>query len=165
MACAMSTVVIQRVTILTQGSTLYDKVCKKRACHTFECKYGLETVETKEIEIVLEALNLNQFKENHPATLSGGQKQRLAVAVSLLSKKDIIIFDEPTSGLDLENMIKVSTLIKTSAGMGKVVFVVTHDYEFIAKNCTRIIRIENRTIRYDLPINGENIKKISKEYL
>jgi ABC-type multidrug transport system fused ATPase/permease subunit len=35
--------------------------------------------------------------------LSGGQKQRLAIARTLLSKTDVIVFDEATSALDYES--------------------------------------------------------------
>ncbi|MCS4516926.1 ATP-binding cassette domain-containing protein [Clostridium botulinum] len=54
--------------------------------------------------------------------MSGGQKQRLAVATSIISKREILIFDEPTSGLDYDSMIRVSKLIDTLRKDGKVIF-------------------------------------------
>ncbi|MFR1481026.1 MAG: ATP-binding cassette domain-containing protein, partial [Hydrogeniiclostridium mannosilyticum] len=82
-------------------------------------------------------------RTHHPNTLSGGQKQRAAVAVSMVCRKDVLIFDEPTSGLDYDSMIQVAGLFQTLSKMGKVIFVVTHDYEFLAAACTRVIHLDN----------------------
>lgn len=67
-----------------------------------ECLLGVKAPDTAAVEKALEWLDLLDFKDRHPLSLSGGQKQRLAVAVSLLCEKELLIFDEPTSGLDLK---------------------------------------------------------------
>lgn len=96
-----------------------------------ECTFGMKARKDAECEKVLKQLGLWDKRSLHPNTLSGGEKQRLAVAVSILSGKDIIIFDEPTSGLDYDSMVRVCSILKELAGMGKIIFVVTHDYELI----------------------------------
>ena len=106
-----------------------------------ESYFGMKNVDLKMVEQVLKELNLFELKDKHPNTLSGGQKQRLAVAVSMLCEKDILVFDEPTSGLDLESMRMVSELMKKLAGMGKIVFVVTHDFELVSLECTRTFKL------------------------
>ena len=62
-----------------------------------------------------------EYRTHHPNTLSGGQKQRAAVAVSMVCRKDVLIFDEPTSGLDYDSMIQVAGLFQTLSKMGKVI--------------------------------------------
>ena len=65
-------------------------------------------------------------------SLSGGQKQRLAIALALISNKEILEFDEPTSGLDYSNMIIVSNMIREiSRKTNKFTIIVSHDYEFL----------------------------------
>jgi len=59
----------------------------------------------------------------------------------MICRKEILIFDEPTSGLDYESMCAVAELMKELAGMGKLIFVVTHDFELIELACTREIHI------------------------
>lgn len=108
-----------------------------------ECGYGLERVETAAVDRSLELLALEEYRDLHPATLSGGQKQRLAVAVSMICGKQIIVFDEPTSGLDLRSMERVTSIVRSLADAGKLVFVVTHDLEFIAAACGRILNIHD----------------------
>lgn len=107
-----------------------------------ECTLGLHKITQEEVDKALELLALSPFKDRHPISLSGGQKQRLAVAVSLLCDKEILIFDEPTSGLDLRSMREVGVLIKMLSQRGKIVLVITHDEEFISSVCTRVLKIE-----------------------
>lgn len=106
-----------------------------------ETSFGIKNPDFAKVEQVLKELDLYELKEKHPNTLSGGQKQRLAVAVSRLYEKDVLVFDEPTSGLDLESMELVSELMKNLASMGKIIFVVTHDFELVSLACTRIFRL------------------------
>lgn len=92
---------------------------------------------------VLNALNLLELSERHPVSLSGGQKQRVAIAASLLSGKDILYLDEPTSGLDYEHMHKVGKLLHQVKERNETVVVITHDEEFAATWCDRIIELED----------------------
>ncbi|MCS4463891.1 ATP-binding cassette domain-containing protein [Clostridium botulinum] len=113
---------------------------------------------------VLKSLGLYEYKDNHPNTLSGGQKQRLAVATSIISKREILIFDEPTSGLDYDSMIRVSKLIDTLRKDGKVIFLVTHDYKFICNTCTRILHFDKGTLMEDYFLSDEEGKDKLKKF-
>ncbi len=59
--------------------------------------------------------------------------QRLAVAVSEVCGKDLLVFDEPTSGLDLRSMEEVGGLVRVLADQGKILLVITHDIEFMMR--------------------------------
>ena len=85
-------------------------------------------------ETVLQELGLLDKKEFHPQILSGGEKQRLLIAMAKVSKKPIVIFDEPTSGLDSLQMKRIAKYIQDMKNEGKLVIVITHDYELI-KEC------------------------------
>ena len=64
-------------------------------------------------------------------SLSGGQKQRLAIASVMCKDSTFVYYDEPTSGMDYSNMIKISELIKKYKSMDKIIFIVSHDIEFL----------------------------------
>lgn len=103
-----------------------------------ECGLGIKKGRESFIEETLNLLSLSGLKDRHPLSLSGGQKQRLAVAVSMLCGKEILIFDEPTSGLDLRSMKEVGLLVERLAEDKKIVLVITHDVEFIKTICSRV---------------------------
>ena len=115
-----------------------------------ECLLGVKAPDTATVEKALEWLDLLDFKDRHPLSLSGGQKQRLAVAVSLLCEKELLIFDEPTSGLDLKSMQEVGRLAKELSAQGKILLIITHDYEFIQMICSRVLVLEDGKISDDL---------------
>ncbi|EPY2276237.1 ABC transporter ATP-binding protein [Clostridium sporogenes] len=104
-----------------------------------ECTLSLEEIKEEVILDILKKFNLHIYKDNHPMALSGGQKQRLAIATGLLTDKKILIFDEPTSGLDYENMCIVSKMIKKLSKENHIIFIVTHDMEFLEITCNRTI--------------------------
>jgi energy-coupling factor transport system ATP-binding protein len=106
-----------------------------------ETYFGLKQPDMKKVEKTLRDLDLYEWREEHPNKVSGGQKQRIAVAVSMVCNKEVLVFDEPTSGLDLESMKAVSNLMKELANMGKIVFVVTHDFELISLACNKEFRL------------------------
>ena len=123
-----------------------------------ECRLGTKAPDAEAIHGALDLLDLAAFKGRHPLSLSGGQKQRLAVAVSLLCGKDVIIFDEPTSGLDLRSMQEVGRLALELVHQGKILLVITHDYEFIAALCTRVLRLEGGRLASDTSVESiENL--------
>lgn len=102
---------------------------------------------------ILKGLDLLDMKELHPMALSGGQKQRVAIASAVASKREIILFDEPTSGLDLRHMREVAANIWQLGAMGKTVFVVTHDPEFILSCCTHVVHMEHGQIAASYPLD------------
>jgi len=130
-----------------------------------ECTYGTGNIAAESVRRILDQLNLLEFSKQHPATLSGGQKQRLAVAVGMLAQKEIIIFDEPTSGLDLDSMLRVTELVKMLAGEGKIIFIVTHDYEFISAIGNRMLVMEEGTIIDDFFICDQNKNKLADMFI
>lgn len=104
-----------------------------------ECELSARNASREEIERVLERFDLLDYRDAHPMTLSGGQKQRLAVAAAVLSRRQILIFDEPTSGLDYRHMMEVSALLQQLSADGHILFVVSHDVEFLNATCNRLL--------------------------
>ena len=121
-----------------------------------ECSFGIRNPNSALIAETMDTLDLTPFAAQHPGTLSGGQKQRLAVAVGQICKKELIVFDEPTSGLDYESMTSVAKIIRNLSEQGKIIFVVTHDYEFLCRTCSRILVFSDGDISDDLKFRADN---------
>ena len=127
-----------------------------------ECTFGIKHPDILLAEKTLEKLGLAPFRERHPNTLSGGQKQRLAAAAATVCGKELLVFDEPTSGLDFDSMARLSSLVRQLSHMGKVIFIVTHDYEFVCRTCTRVLHLNNGGIQEDLYVTEESIPMMKK---
>lgn len=107
-----------------------------------ECELSRDdNITDAEIEKALTDFDLIDFKDKHPMALSGGQKQRLAIVTGIVAGKKILIFDEPTSGLDYDHMCVVSQTLKELARLGHIVFVVTHDMEFLEITCDQVVQV------------------------
>ena len=127
-----------------------------------ECTFGIKHPDTELAEQTLQELGLASFGERHPNTLSGGQKQRLAAAASMVCGKELLVFDEPTSGLDYDSMVRLSSLIRQLSNMGKIIFIVTHDYEFVCRSCTRVLHLDGGGIRADFSTTEELLPTMKK---
>lgn len=96
-----------------------------------EVSLGIKNVEISYIEDILKKLDLYELKDCHPMSLSGGQKQRVAIASVLCKNSKLLFFDEPTSGMDYYNMMNISHLINECKSNEKIIFIVSHDQEFL----------------------------------
>ena len=103
-------------------------------------------VRRKKAIAALEKVGLGKQLHKRPSQMSGGQMQRLAVVVSDICGKELLVFDEPTSGLDLKSMEEVGILTRSLATQGKVLLIITHDIEFMMRICTRILFIRDGEI-------------------
>ena len=125
-----------------------------------ECSFGIRSPDRMLVSATLEELGLIPYRERHPNTLSGGQKQRVAVAVSMICGKDLLVFDEPTSGLDFDSMAQVAGLIRRLSDMGKVIFIVTHDFEFVCRTCSRVLHFDEGEMPDDVAVTMDALPKL-----
>ncbi len=98
-------------------------------------KMAKESVSDEEIFAALEKVNLKAFIEENGGldkvitedanNISGGQKQRLALAIALVSDKDIYVFDEATSNIDIDSEAIIMKNIK-AISEEKSVIVISH---------------------------------------
>jgi ABC-type sugar transport system ATPase subunit len=72
------------------------------------------------------------------ASLSGGQRQSVAVAKAVMSKAKFVIMDEPTAALGVAQTRMVLDLIKTLAGRGVAVMLVSHNMNDVFEVADRI---------------------------
>ncbi len=108
----------------------------------------------------LELLGLSQYRKVHPMALSGGQKQRVTIAAAAVNPASVLFFDEPTSGLDGENMRSVSQILYNLTKRGKLIFVISHDLEFLLHTCDRIIHLQEGTTTDDFALIPQNVNRL-----
>lgn len=114
-----------------------------RLNHQFELQNGYAY--KSEIQGVLKGLGFQESEFDMCVnTLSGGQKTRLSLSKLLLSHPDVILLDEPTNHLDVSSITWLENFLMNYSGS---VVIVSHDRYFLDKIVTKVIEIDNRTIR------------------
>jgi len=78
-------------------------------------------------------------REVHPRDLSEGQRLALVLAVQLVAGPAVLLLDEPTRGLDYGAKGRLAVVLRELAREGRAVVVSTHDVEFVATACDRVV--------------------------
>ena len=115
--------------------------------------YGVQTKQARERSVsLLQALALQDRKDNLVKTYSKGMKQRLILCMALISDPDVLFLDEPTSGLDVQSARLIKDLLRDLNKDGKTVFLTTHDMDEASALCDRVAIInEGRIVAIDAP--------------
>ena len=74
--------------------------------------------------------------------LSGGQRHFLALWAVLQAPGDLVLLDEPTNHLDTAGVAWLAEHLRDRAAAGAGLLVVSHDADFLARACDRILRLE-----------------------
>lgn len=94
---------------------------------------------------ILEILSRLEIKDTSQLihTLSGGQKKRVALALTLITRPNLIIMDEPTNHLDIDMIEWLENYLQDKA---LSILLVTHDRYFLDEVCDKIIEIDNHEL-------------------
>jgi putative ATP-binding cassette transporter len=119
--------------------------------HLFDRLYGLEGVEPESVQVILDEMQLSRktrFEAGRftDLNLSTGQRKRLALAVTLLENKEILVFDEWAADQDPHfRAYFYEVVLKRLKDQGKTVIAVTHDERFW-KHADRVVKMEYGSI-------------------
>ncbi|WP_394911672.1 energy-coupling factor ABC transporter ATP-binding protein [uncultured Robinsoniella sp.] len=117
-----------------------------------EVAFGPKRMKLKKEEIkrrteeALKLTHLLEYREENPYNLPLSQRKFVTIAAVLAMEPDIYIFDEPTAGQDMAGNQKLAKILRHLHRKGKTVITITHDMEFVAENCEKIIVMANNKI-------------------
>jgi len=110
-------------------------------------EYAAENHRKKQIEELLELLDLYQLKDRYPNALSGGQQQRVALARALVRNPKILLLDEPLSALDPFTRTRLQEEIrKIHKYYQLTTILVSHDKPEVFKLSDRVLILEDGKI-------------------
>ena len=84
----------------------------------------------KEVEEVINYLEITPFRHKPTHALSGGQKKQVSIADILVMKPEIIILDEPAAALDPKHTTMVNHIVDQMTQNGITVLMATHDVNY-----------------------------------
>ena len=100
----------------------------------------------KQLDSLLDLLDLKARRKHLPSQLSGGQQQRVSIGRALFTSPGVILADEPTGNLDSKNSAEIIALLrKSNREFNQTMIIITHD-ENIALQCDRIITFSDGKI-------------------
>ena len=84
----------------------------------------------KEVEQVIDYLEITPFRHKPTHALSGGQKKQVSIADILVMHPEIIILDEPAAALDPKHTQMVNQIVNRLTEQGITVLMSTHDVDY-----------------------------------
>ena len=150
----------ERLGIQLQDTQLAEKLTVDETLTLFQSFYR----EARNVEDVIDMVELGEKRFARVGTLSGGQKQRLAVACAMVGDPDLLFLDEPTTGLDPQSRRQLWDLISAFRAEGKTIVLTTHYMEEAERLCDRVAIVDHgRVIALGTP--GELIDSIDFSHL
>jgi len=90
------------------------------------------------INDLLNDFALENEKNNLAGDLSHGKKQWLDIALSTISKPDLVFLDEPTAGLSVDETRITGEIVKNLNKQGITFLVVGHDMDFVKQTASKV---------------------------
>ena len=136
------------VGMVFQNFNLFNNMNVLKNCMVGQIRVLKKDAETakKNAMFYLDKVGMAPYINAKPRQLSGGQKQRVAIARALAMEPEILLFDEPTSALDPQMVGEVLEVMRTLAGEGLTMIIVTHEMAFARDVSSHVVFMANGII-------------------
>jgi ABC-2 type transport system ATP-binding protein len=106
------------------------------------------TARHREVQRVLDLVDLGALGTKRVSALSGGQRRRLAIAQSLMGDPSLVVLDEPTTGLDPEQRASLRGILSEQARTSGVLLA-THQTDDVSALCDRVVVLDLGAVCFD----------------
>lgn len=104
--------------------------------HFWKPERILNSLNDKAMEL-LESVGLAEYADTVTVELPYGRKRALELATTLAMEPTVMLLDEPTQGMGLEDVDRVTELIRQAA-VGRTVLMVEHNLKVVSKLCDAV---------------------------
>ncbi|NWI46540.1 ABCA9 protein, partial [Picathartes gymnocephalus] len=99
--------------ICPQFNLQFEVLTVKENLKTFAEIKGIRSKEVeREVQNILELLDISNIQDSQADKLSGGQKRKLSIGIAMLGNPQVLFLDEPTAGLDPLSRHQVWSLLR-----------------------------------------------------
>ena len=122
----------------------------------------------RNIDDLLEAVDLTKWRNAQTKTLSGGMRRRLEIARGLVHNPSIFFLDEPTTGLDPVSRVAVWEMLSNlKSRRSLTILITTHYMDEADRLCDRIAIVDHgKLVALDTPmalkasVPGNNVVEV-----
>jgi ABC-2 type transport system ATP-binding protein len=129
----------ERLGIQLQDTQLAEKLTVNETVTLFRSFYA----RGRDVDDVIDVVQLGEKRTSRVGKLSGGQKQRLALACAIVGDPDLLFLDEPTTGLDPQSRRQLWDLIVELRAKGRSIVLTTHYMDEAERLCDRVAIVDH----------------------
>jgi ABC-2 type transport system ATP-binding protein len=132
----------ERLGIQLQETQLAEKLTVDETVKLFRSFYA----RGRDVNDVIDVVQLGEKRSSRVGKLSGGQKQRLALACAIVGDPELLFLDEPTTGLDPQSRRQLWDLIIELRASGRSIVLTTHYMDEAERLCDRVAIVDHGRI-------------------
>jgi ABC-2 type transport system ATP-binding protein len=129
----------ERLGIQLQDTQLAEKLTVEETVRLFRSFYA----RGRDVDDVIDVVQLGEKRQARVGKLSGGQKQRLALACAIVGDPELLFLDEPTTGLDPQSRRQLWDLIVELRASGRSIVLTTHYMDEAERLCDRVAIVDH----------------------
>jgi branched-chain amino acid transport system ATP-binding protein len=119
---------------------------RNQLCGTFfrtKAYYKQRVEMEREIENILDFLDIEDRRDTFARNLSYGDQRRLEIGIALASRRQLLLLDEPAAGMNPEETQTLMEVIQKIQKKGITVFLIEHHMQLVMGICDRIVVLNN----------------------
>ena len=112
--------------------------------HFWQSERSLATLNDRAMELLTQ-VDLASFADTVTVDMPYGRKRALEIATTLAMEPELMLLDEPTQGMGMEDVQRVTGLIKKVA-VGRTILMVEHNMSVVSGICDRITVLQRGAV-------------------
>ena len=126
-------------------------------------KFSTSTIE-RQLDSLLEELQITHIRKNSALSLSGGERRRVEISRALATRPRFILLDEPFAGVDPSAVIEIQRIVRFLKSRGIGVLITDHNVRETLGICDRAYIIsEGKVLTSGVPdeiINDASVRRV-----